>query len=247
VGRGWRSRPLLQWVCRGAKLVENRYSLDDDGRATAVQDVPSRDPSVATSRDAQRETVFHSETGDELLFNLSSRRLSTTTQPHAADTPVSYRPMTASASMQTRADTTYLSYASQCGRAVLTVSYGPGREAEAASTWRQWCILHRPPAGADSLGRRAPLVAVLLSYCKIHYGCTGVLVSLCAWARFAPLHTCGLRGLGARPPVTHCTNHDPHLHQSSPRCRSPRCIPVVAESYHQRRAAAPGRSNKSWG
>jgi hypothetical protein len=37
----------------------------------------------------------------------------------------------------------------------------------------------------------------------------------------------------------------PPLHQSSLRCRSPRCIPVAAESYYQRRADAPGRSNKS--
>jgi hypothetical protein len=56
-------------------------------------------------------------------------------------------------------------------------------------------------------------------------------------------------GGGARSPVAlstspHLTNS--YLHQSSPRCRSPRCIPVVAESYHQRRADVPGRSKKMW-
>jgi hypothetical protein len=113
-GRGWRCRPLLQWVWKGANLAANRYSLDDDGLATAVQDVPLRGPSVATSIVAHKETVFRSETGDELLFNLlAGRRLSTTTQPRDADIPVSYLSTTASASIQMREDTKYLSYPSQ--------------------------------------------------------------------------------------------------------------------------------------
>jgi hypothetical protein len=75
----------------------------------AEQEVPSRVPSVAMSSAVQKETVFGSETGDELLFNLwGCRRLSTITQPRVADFPVSYLSLAASANMQTRVDAKYV-------------------------------------------------------------------------------------------------------------------------------------------
>jgi hypothetical protein len=96
--------------CRKSILVGRRWP------ATAEQDVPSRGQSVARLRDAQKETVLRTETGDKLFFNLlGSRRLSTTTQPRIADFSVSYLSFTASASMQTRSTFVFVAMtAEQC-------------------------------------------------------------------------------------------------------------------------------------
>jgi hypothetical protein len=66
----------------------------------------------------------------------------------------------------------------------------------------------------------------------------GVRVSCCLFALELGSHLWLTRARRSSPRNA-CTNLHSHLHQSSPPCRSPRYIPVVAESYHQRRAACP--------
>jgi hypothetical protein len=178
-------------VCKGANLTENRYSLDDDGLRRrnmrshrAVHPWPRRVLCRRKPYSAlKRATSFSSIYGVVGACQPRLSRVLLTFRCHSCPSlPVRVRRRE-----QTRSTVVFVAMtAEHCS---LTVNHLPnarsGRYMEAV------VYLTQAPAGADARRTLVPVVAVILSYCRIHYGCSGGWLSFCAWARFAHLGTCG--------------------------------------------------------